>query len=94
MKMIDFLRSEELDSREYDNSAEEYLCANCGRDIDPDTAYELAGLCECCAAEVDDKLKAFLRTLNKHELLHIDDLITSEDVWDLSGREMYTGEPI
>lgn len=91
-KMIDFLKWEELDTSEYNRSGEDGVCANCGCDVDPDDAYELAGLCRRCAAEVDAKLKAFLRTFDKHELLHIDDVITSENVWELAEREMYTGE--
>jgi methionyl-tRNA synthetase len=88
--LLDALREQELSGREKYEYVRSDRCARCGCEIDPDV--DDVCVCDMCRAEIEAEIKAFLNCYNRYELICID-WLRQDDVWELSGRPYFSGNP-
>ena len=88
--LIDALREHELAEEEKSEYVYSDRCARCGCEIDPD--YDEVCVCDSCRAKIELEIKAFLNCYNRYELICIDWLM-QDDIWELSGRPYFSGNP-
>ena len=89
-RFLDSLRDYGLDNREYGRDVDENTCTRCGAEIDP--AYDMFRLCDRCAREIEQEVKAFYRAYDKYELEYLEDLGMNNMPHDFAGRPAYAPE--